>query len=97
MESVGYSKVCAHWVPRPLTDEHKVESIRKRSELIELSERNPTLFERLIMGHETWIHHYEPESKKRSMQWRHTTSPKPKKFKSQKLVGKIMAIVFWDA
>ena len=31
------------------------------------------------------------------MEWRHTTSPKPKKFKAQKSAGKIMAIIFWDA
>ena len=31
------------------------------------------------------------------MQWRHTTSSKPKKFKPQKSAGKIMATVFWDA
>ena len=97
LESLGYSKVFARWVPRQLTDEHKAERVSKCSELIELSERNPTLLERLKTGDETWMRHYEPESKKRSMQWRHTTSPKPKKFKLQKSAGKIMATVFWDA
>jgi hypothetical protein len=32
---------------------------------------------------ETWIQHSQPESTQQSMEWRHTTSPCKKKFKSQ--------------
>ena len=78
VESLSFSKVCARWVPRQLTDELKAELVSKCSELIELSERDPTLFKRLLTGDESWIHHREPESKRKSMQWRHTTSPKRK-------------------
>lgn len=95
--SLGFSKVCARWVPRLLTDEHKAERVTCCIELRELSESDNTFFDRVITGDETWVHHYEPESKRRSMQWRHSTSPRPKKFKSQKSAGKIMATVFWDA
>ena len=63
----------------------------------ELSERDNTFFDRLITGDETWIHHYEPESKRQSMEWQHMTSQKPKKFKTQKPAGKIMATIFWNA
>ena len=45
---------------------------------------------------ETWVHHYTPESKRSSMQWKHVSSPSPKKFKMQPSAGKIMACVFWD-
>lgn len=31
------------------------------------------------------------------MEWRYSTSPRTKKFKAQKLAGKIMASVFWDS
>ena len=31
-----------------------------------------------------------------SMQWKHRTSPTPKKFRVEKSVGKVMASVFWD-
>ena len=40
---------------------------------------------------------FEPESKKRSVEWCHPTSPRTNKFKAQKSAGKIMAIVFWDS
>ena len=36
------------------------------------------------------------ESKQKSTQWCHSSSPKAKKFKQASLVRKIMATVFWD-
>jgi hypothetical protein len=36
---------------------------------------------RIVTGHETWVHHYEPESKRQSMEWKHPGSPTKKKFK----------------
>jgi hypothetical protein len=34
------------------------------------------------MGDETWVHHFEPESKQQSMKWKHTSSPPTKKLKN---------------
>jgi len=48
---------------------------------------------RIVTGDETWIHHYDPESK----QWKHATSPSPWKFKVQASAGKVMCTIFWDA
>ena len=31
---------------------------------------------------ETWVHHFDPEAKKQSMQQKHPASPSPKKFES---------------
>ena len=52
---------------------------------------------RIVTGDETWIHHYDPETKQQSMQWKHASSPSPHKFKVQASAGKIMCTVFWDA
>ena len=35
----------------------------------------------IVTGDESWIHHFDPEEKRLSMQYRHTSSPRPKKFK----------------
>jgi hypothetical protein len=35
----------------------------------------------IVTGDESWAHHYEPETKRQSMQWHHIGSPSPKKFK----------------
>jgi len=44
----------------------------------------------------TWLYHYDPETKQQSMEWRHSGSPRPKKFRVQKSAGKILASIFWD-
>ena len=46
---------------------------------------------------EMWVHHYEPESKRQSMEWKHPGSPAKKKFKTQPSAGKVMLTVFWDS
>jgi hypothetical protein len=49
----------------------------------------------IVTGDETWIARITPESKQQSLQWWHTGSPKPKKFKQTLLAWKIMATVLW--
>jgi len=45
---------------------------------LKLTQLDWNLFlKRIVTGDETWIHHYDPESKQQSMQWKHTTSPSP--------------------
>jgi len=45
---------------------------------------------------ETWLYHYDPETKEQSMEWRHSGPPHPKKFRVQKSPGKVLAQIFWD-
>jgi hypothetical protein len=52
--------------------------------------------EPIVTADETWVHHYEPESKAQSMAWKRMTSPMSKKFISQPSAGKIMLTPFWD-
>jgi hypothetical protein len=52
--------------------------------------------ERIVTADETWVHHYEPESKAQSMAWKRPTLPVAKKFTSQSSVSKIMLTIFWD-
>jgi hypothetical protein len=47
----------------------------------------------IVTGDETWIHHFEPETKRQSMEWYHPACPQRKKITS---TSKIMIIVFWD-
>ena len=50
----------------------------------------------LVTMDETWLYHYDPETKQQSMEWQHRGSPHPKKFWVQKSAGKILASNFWD-
>ena len=51
----------------------------------------------IVTGDEAWVHHYDPESKRQSMEFRHTASPPPRKFKVTASAGKLMLTVFWDS
>ena len=51
---------------------------------------------RLVTGDETWVHCHQRETKKASKEWRHTSSSKPKKFRTQPSAGKVMFTLFWD-
>ena len=46
---------------------------------------------------ETWVPHFNPESKAESRQWRHPASPPPKKRRVVRSVGKLMVTVFRNA
>jgi len=43
---------------------------------------------------ETWLYHYDPETKQQSMEWRHSGSSCSKKFRVQKSAGKDLASIF---
>jgi len=49
---------------------------------------------RTVTGDEIWVHYHQPETEKASKAWRHTSSPKPKKFRIQPSAGKVMLPLF---
>jgi len=60
-------------------------------------QRDPNDFlSRLVTMDETWLYHYDLETKQQSMEWLHSSSPHPKKFRVQKSAGKVVTSIFWD-
>ena len=43
---------------------------------------------------ETWVHHFTPETKQQSKQWKHFGSPPLKKVKTVLSAGKVMSSFF---
>lgn len=96
-EHLGLNKVCARWVPRMLTPVQKSFRVDTCSELLALYDADPdNVLSRIITGDETWLHHWDPDTKQESMQWKHANSPPPRKFRTQPSAGKVMATIFWD-
>jgi hypothetical protein len=61
---------------------------KKRFLVASLTSFAPRQFlERIVTVDETWLHHYEPESKAQSVAWKWPTSPVAMKFKSQPSAG----------
>jgi hypothetical protein len=51
----------------------------------------------IITGNETWIHGYELQSKRQSVQWDHPSSPASRKFMTQPSGRMLMLKTFWDS
>jgi len=95
--TLEYRKVCARWVPRMLTQEHKEHHMQVCQDLLnQYKAEGDSFLDHVITGEETWCHHYEPESKQQSMEWRHVNSPSKKRFKTLPSAGKVICTVFWD-
>ena len=96
-DDLGYRKVCRRWVPRQLSDDHKraLQTICQEHLGCHACEGDASLH-RIVTGDESWVYHYEPESKRQMMQWKHPSSPASKKFKTQASAGKVTLTIFLD-
>jgi len=66
------SKVSARWVPRNLTADDPACRIITSQEHVDLFTSDPDKFmHQIATGDETWVHHWDPESKQQSTQCRH--------------------------
>ena len=74
-----------------------INGASRLSQLLEFFRCDPNDFlSWSVTMYETWLYHYDPETKQQSMEWRHSGSPRPKKFRVQKSAGKVLASIFWD-
>ena len=51
---------------------------------------------RKVTGDESWVHHFDPETQCEARQWKHPSSPTPKRGRTRTSAGKILMAVFWD-
>ena len=69
-------KLTARWVPRMLTVAQKRHRIVLCEQHLTYFRADKKLFiERYVTMDETWVHHYDPETKIQSMQWKRKGSP----------------------
>ena len=89
-DDLGYRKVWARCVPKELTVVHKRQRVEVATQFVRRYEDDPSTLERTVTGDETWVHHYDPESKRQSMEWSHPLSPTKKKFRQQNHVNALL-------
>jgi len=95
-EDLNMRKLSAKWVPKCLNVVQKLQRCQSSEQLLEFFRRDPNNFlSRLVTIDETWLYHDDPETKQQSMEWRHSGSPRPKKFRVQKSAGKVLASIFF--
>ena len=72
-----------------LSDEMKAERVRISRELLERFEKEGEDFlKKIITGDETWVHHYDHENKRQSMEYRITSA--------EKIQNTGLLTVFWN-
>jgi len=88
-EHLGLSKVRATWVPCFSDTRSEVISGGTCSELLAIYSATPdNVLSHLITDDETWIHHWYPDRKLQSLQWKHVNCFPPRKFRTQPSAGK---------
>jgi hypothetical protein len=80
-EKSGYRKLCALWVPKRLTDEHKTKRMGSALKFLTRYAQDKFL-ESIVNGYEIWVFHHTSESKQTSLLWRHMHSARTKEFKT---------------
>ena len=89
------SKVSARLVPQMLTNDQKRTRLDISRYRLSRYEQDPRDFiEHIVTQDETWVQHFDPESKMQSKQWKHSGSSHPKEFKKVNSSGKVMTSIF---
>ena len=72
---LGMKRASAHWVHRMLADEEKQNSVDVCTDVLCCLQAQPEIFlDRIVMQDETWVHHFDLETKRQSVVWKHTSS-----------------------
>jgi len=75
-EDLDMGKLSAKWVLKCLNTDQKHQRCQSSEQLLEFFRCNPNDFLlQLVTMDETWLYHYDPETRQQSVEWRHSGSP----------------------
>ena len=91
-------KLSAKWVQKCLNADQKRQRCQSSEQIWNFFGATQMIScrARLVTMDETWLCHYNPETKQQSMEWRHSGSHRPKKLRVQKPAGNVLASIFGD-
>jgi hypothetical protein len=88
--------MCAEMVSKNLSEDQKLNREELCQNVLEKIEEDPDFLNSVVTCYETWLFQYDPETKRQSMQWKTTHSPRRKKARMSKTKIKTMIVVFFD-
>ena len=95
-ERLGLLKICGRWVPHLLTDEQKQSRVRLASQVIEKYDKcDPRRFEEIVTGDETWIYHFQPDSKAKNKVWGLSEGDRPVIVRCCKTSNRMLYAIFF--
>ncbi|UYV60765.1 hypothetical protein LAZ67_1002197 [Cordylochernes scorpioides] len=77
-EQFQFRKICCRWIPHFLNLDQKLNRIRVSKALLKRYEGDHFL-DQIVTGDESWCYHYDPSTKRATMEWKRGDSPRPKK------------------
>ena len=90
-ERLGMHKLTARWVPKSLSGEQMATRASVYSALLKrFRPKEDDFLSRLVTVDETWVHYYEPENKTKNRRSVGPGSPRPKKFKRNPPLARIL-------
>ncbi|UYV71886.1 hypothetical protein LAZ67_9000881 [Cordylochernes scorpioides] len=69
-EDLRLKKTPAKFIPRFLTNEQKLCRLATCEDMLEMIRTDPEWKDKIIIGDETWVYGYDPETKRQSAEWR---------------------------
>jgi hypothetical protein len=78
-EDLHVCRVVGKFVPKLLSQEQRQLCLEVARDMLECADGYPEFLKTVITGDETWVYAYDPETKVQSLQWKHSSSPRPKK------------------
>jgi len=94
-EDLDMQKLSTKWVPKCLDADQKRQRCQSCEQLLEFFWRNPNDFLlQLVTIDETWLYHYDPETKQQSVEWWHRGLTPPQKIPSAKMHWKSSRLDF---
>ena len=95
---LGLHKICVHWVSHSLTDEQKQSRVRLASQVIEKYDKcDPCRLEEIVTGDETWIYHFQPDSKAKNKVWVSSEGDRPVIAHRCKTSNRMLYAIFFDS
>ena len=96
-ERLGLRKICARWLRHLLTDKQKQSRVRLASQVIEKYDKcDPCCLEEIVTGDETWIYHFQPDSKAKNKVWVSSEGDRPVIARRCKTSNRMLYAIFFD-
>ena len=96
LEELKMRKICVKFFPRVFREGQEERRYHDSREMVELINSDPAVVNALVTCDEIWIYCYDPETKRQSSQWKHASSPRPKKARQSKSTHTLLMIPFFD-
>ena len=84
-------------MPHLLTDEQKQSRVRLASQVIEKYDKcDPCHLEEIVIGDDTWIYHFQPDSKSKNKVWVSSEGDRPVIARCCKTSNRMLFAIFFD-